>query len=105
MSIRLASLAMRASRRAWGETATLVHGGQTLTIKGEFDDACVREDIETGTLQDTGPRFALSSDVIDGLTIEENTDTLTVRGVTYIVREVRPDGLGGLLLILRVQED
>lgn len=99
---RLAGLAQRASAGLFGEPATVTIGGTAYTLSGEFDAASVREDMTPdGTVvSDVAPRISIQRDDIDETAITRDTDTVSVRGVTYYVRDVRPDGAGALVLIL-----
>lgn len=98
--VALAELARRSTLAAFGEPAIITHGSDTWTIGAVFSDAAVRQD-SNGVLLDVAPRLSLALVDIDDTELDEDVDTVTVRDQTYIVREVRKDGVGGAVLMLR----
>lgn len=99
---RLAGLAQRASAGVFGESATVTIGAIAYNLAGEFDAAAIRERAtDEGTvIADVAPRISILRANIADTAITPDTDTVAVRGVTYYVREVRPDGADSLVLIL-----
>lgn len=91
--------AARAVGRALGEEATVTVGGVAYTLTGVFDETGTREEVGVG-LVDVAPQISISlADVGDG-PVEAGTDTVTARGVDYLVETVTPDGLGHVRLTL-----
>lgn len=83
------------------ETVVYVPGvGDAVPVDGVFDAAYRREDAgEAGVSTAEPALFARLAD----LPSDPRTDapTLTIRGVAYTVREVEPDGDGGIRLFLQ----
>lgn len=100
-SLALAGLAKSASQAIFGEALTIVQGATTLTCRGIFDAATVGKDNESGGVIDVAPRALVSDAALGTLTVVTDETEVTARGVTYVVREIMPDGMGGRLLILR----
>jgi hypothetical protein len=73
--------------------------GTALTVQGIFDSAYVRADAGTAGLSTCGPAVFLNlADLPDGA--EDDSPAIVIAGVSYTVRESKPDGMGGLLLLL-----
>jgi len=73
--------------------------GEVVTVGGVFDAAYVRVDAGEAGVSSSGPAVFLR---LSELPSDPMTDTpvLTIRGVEYELREVEPDGMGGVLLLL-----
>jgi hypothetical protein len=99
---RLAQLTQRASAGVFGEPATLTIGSTEYEIKGEFDAGATREAIigDGLVMVDEPARISVRSEQFSGASIVVRQSTVEVRGTTYTIIEARPDGAGGLVLIL-----
>lgn len=100
---RLAQLTQRASAGAFGEPGTLTIDGTEYEVDGEYDAPSTREGLDgDGVFVVSEPaRMTLRTEQFDGEAITPRVDTLEVRGTTYTITEVRPDGAGSVVLILR----
>ena len=99
----LLATADRAVRKHLGGSITYAPGvGSPVTVDGVFDAAYViAESGETG-VSTFGPAVFLT---LDDLPSNPDTDlsaTVTVSGTTYSIRETKPDGQGGVLILLHV---
>jgi hypothetical protein len=77
-------------------------GGVGVPVSGVFDDLYVlaKGDAEAG-VETLGPAVFLRRDELP-TDPEDDEPTLTIRGADYRVIERRPDGLGGIVLALRL---
>ena len=100
---RLAQLTQRTGAGVFGESATLVIGSTSYAVKGEYDAPATREGVDAdGSFVVAEPaRITLRTEQFDGEAITVRTDTVTVRGTEYTITEVRPDGAGSVVLLLR----
>jgi hypothetical protein len=97
-------------RAAFGEldpdgAPTIVYtpeGGVGVPVSGVFDELYVlaKGDAEAG-VETLGPAVFLRRDELP-TDPEDDEPTLTIRGADYRVIERRPDGLGGIVLALRL---
>jgi hypothetical protein len=73
--------------------------GSPVTLTGVFDEDYVQAGSEPG-VEAAGPAVFL---ILEDLPTDPMIDhpTLTIRGTDYRVIERHPDGLGGILLVLR----
>lgn len=97
----LAELAQDATRAVFGEAATYTAPlGSPVAITGEYDAAAVQVEIDAGVaVQTVGPRIAVKLDQIPGGVVTPGAGIL-VRGISYTVAEIEPDGHGMALLRL-----
>ena len=95
----LLATADRAVRKHLGGSITYAPGvGSPVTVDGVFDAAYVIA--ESG---ETGVSTVFLT--LDDLPSNPDTDlsaTVTVSGTTYSIRETKPDGQGGVLILLHV---
>jgi hypothetical protein len=90
----------RVARSQLGEPVTYTPGtGSPVEVNGVFDTVYVRVDGKQDGVSSSGPAVFLDLDDLPS-NPEEDTPTVTVRGVTYSVREVQPDGTGSVVLLL-----
>jgi hypothetical protein len=76
--------------------------GEPVEVEGIFDERYVLIDDATAGIQQVTPAlFVLLAD-LPGEPSEE--DRVTIAGTEYRVREVQPDSMGGVLLLLHVAE-
>lgn len=91
----------RIVREILGETITYTPGaGAAVAVPGVFDADYVRVDVGNPGVSSSGPAVFLT---LTDLPTDPDTDTaatITRAGVTYTAHEVKPDGLGGVLLLL-----
>ena len=74
--------------------------GEPVDVFGLFDAAYVRADVGGVAVQNVGPAVTLR--LADLPTDpEEDEPEITVNGTTYCVTEMRPDGVGLVVLMLR----
>lgn len=99
---RLAKLTQRASAGVFGEPATLTVGGTEYEVDGEYDAPSTREIVDGGDVFVSAEpaRITLRTEQYTG-PLTPRTDTVEVRGTTYTITEVRPDGAGSVVLLLR----
>jgi hypothetical protein len=92
----------RLARETLGEPVTYTPGvGDAVEVDGIFDAAHVEVDpAGQPGVTTQGPAVFLT---LDELTSDPETDTdatVTIRGVEYTAHTVRPDGQGGVFLLL-----
>lgn len=94
-------MADRVTAGVFGESGTLTIGATSTTVKGLFDAPSTREEVAGGEAYVIAEpaRFALRTEQFTG-SITPRTDSITVRGTQYSILEVRPDGMGSVVLIL-----
>ena len=99
---KLAKMTQRASAGVFGEPATLTVDGDEYEVDGEYDAPSTREIAEGGEVFVSAEpaRITLRTEQFTG-PITPRTDTVEVRGTTYKITEVRPDGAGSVVLLLR----
>lgn len=96
----LANRILYAATTRLGEEVTIVRGSTTRTVYGIFSENFSDVDVDTGLRVTTEqPSLTISADELD---IEPvGNDRVTVAdGREFIVREVRQDGEGGLILLM-----
>lgn len=98
----LAQADVAATQHLGGAVSYTTGLGATVSVQGIFDAAYVLVDAGQAGVSSCGPavflRLAdLPSDAID------DEPTITVDAVEYEVREAKPDGQGGVLLLLHVK--
>jgi len=98
----LAELVQDATRSIFAEEATYtVPLGSPVLISGEYDAAAVQVEIDSGVaVQTVGPRIAVQLAEIPGGVVAVGAG-IQVRGISYTVTEIEPDGHGMALLKLR----
>lgn len=84
----------------FGEPATYTpSGGSPVEVLGIYDDLYEAVDPQTGAIiTSTQPVLGIKDDHLPDP--PQQDDTVTVRGVTYRVKEVQTDGQGGSKLFL-----
>lgn len=101
MRTDLASIALRAVVQTMGDREPVVYRqrGNAHEVRGVFQAAHTGLDPETGVqVRSTQP--VLLIDQTDLPVKPTQSDEVDVRGVTYKVRDVQPDGHTGVLLML-----
>jgi len=92
-----------------GEAVTYApSAGQVFPITGIFDEAYREIDVPSGiNVTSTCPVLGIRFADFPAYAPPQQNDELTVirTGVTYVVREVRPDGHGGAKLMLNFVAD
>jgi hypothetical protein len=90
-----------ATRRVFAEPATYTPlVGAPVAITGEFDAAAVSVTVADGVaVQTVGPRLSVKLSTLPGGAAEVGA-VLVVRGISYTVAEIEPDGHGMALLRL-----
>lgn len=74
--------------------------GQPVTVKGVFDEAYERVDGFGSGVSSSGPAVHVT---LADLPSDPATDVealITINGQSYKAREVKPDGMGGAMLLL-----
>lgn len=100
----LVAAADRAAQKHLGGVAVSYHpeGGPPADVVGIFDEAyqLLKADAEAG-VESSGPAVFLR---LADLPVDPEDDepTLVIAGASYRVVERRPDGLGGIVLVLRL---
>lgn len=76
--------------------------GAPVTVQGVFDANAVTVDAGSATVSSSGPQvFLRRSDLPeDPANPSGSGPTITINGLAYIVRDVRADGLDGVLILL-----
>lgn len=73
--------------------------GESVAVRGIFDEAYALVEAGQVGVSSTAPAaFLLLADLPSNPS--EDSPAITIAGVEYEVREAKPDGLGGVLLIL-----
>ena len=103
--LALAKLAQRATQSAMGESATITTGVESVTVRAVYSSASAADGSGGAHFIDPAPRITVRVADLDGLDLVENVGqadptTVTVRGTDYQIRTVKPDGLGGALIVL-----
>jgi hypothetical protein len=78
-------------------------GGASYAIKGNFDDAYEGVDPNGAQVMSTQPKFQTASSFFVGT--PGPSDTVTISGKTYKVRDYQPDGVGLVDLFLTEVDD
>ena len=95
------ALGDRTVRQALGEAITYTPGvGAAVSVQGIFDAAYTRVDLGQPGVSSVGPAVYLA---LADLPSDPTTDSgarITRAGVGYTPHEVKPDGLGGVLILL-----
>lgn len=91
----------RAVREVLGGSITYTPGvGDPVEVEGVFDAAYqLVESGQTG-VSSSGPAVFLTLADLPSDPVTDLTATVVVDGATYSIREPKPDGLGGVLLLL-----
>lgn len=88
-------------RAKLGDAVTYTPGtGAPVTVNGVFDSAYVLAESGRGGVATSGPAVFLSLADLPSDPTKDLAARVTVNGVTYKPREPKPDGLGGVLLLL-----
>ena len=74
--------------------------GDAVTVDGIFDAVYAQIDAGTGSVVSVGPAVFLTLDDLPSAPETDTAATVTVAGVTYLPHTVKPDGLGGVYLLL-----
>lgn len=91
----------RAVRGHLGGVITYVPGvGVSVEVDGIFDASYVLVDSDQTGVSTSGPAVFLTLDDLPSDPVTDLTATVVVNGVTYSIREPKPDGIGGVLLLL-----
>jgi hypothetical protein len=88
------------ARKILGETITYASSsGESVDVQGVFDRAYVLGDAGQADVSSSGPAVFLS---LSDLPSDPSDDDarVTVGATNYTIREAKPDGLGGVLLLL-----
>lgn len=101
----LVSAVDRATMRVFGERVPVVYepeDGAPVEVTGIYDEQYVlaKGAAEAG-VETLGPAVFIRLEDLPA-DPEEDEPTLTIRGKTYRVTERRPDGMGGIVLALRI---
>ena len=89
-------------RDVLGESVTYTPTvGAAATVSGVFDAEYVRVEAGIAGVSSSGPAVFLAVDALPSDPTTDLTATVTVGGVTYSIFESKPDGLGGVVLILK----
>jgi len=98
----LAEQVQQATRAVFAEPATYTPPlGSPVAITGEYDAAAVQVELEGGVaVQTVGPRIAVLLSELPGSAAAIGAGVV-VRGISYTVTEIEPDGHGMALLRLR----
>lgn len=88
-------------RSILGGTVTYSPGaGSPVDVDGIFDAAYVRVDLGQAGVSSSGPAVFLTLSDLPSDPSVDSSATVTVDGVKYTPHEVKPDGLGGVVLLL-----
>jgi hypothetical protein len=88
-------------RSKLGGTVTYSPGsGSDVEVVGIFDAAYVRVDAADAGIASTGPAVFLTLEDLPSNPVVDLNATVIVDGVEYTPHERRPDGLGGVYLLL-----
>lgn len=89
------------TRVALGESVTYAPSiGVAVAVRGVFDAAHVLVDAGTGAVMSVGPAVFLSLSDLPSNPETDTSATVTVAGVVYLPHTVKPDGLGGVVLLM-----
>jgi hypothetical protein len=92
----------RSVRGILGGPVTYTPGtGAPVVVQGVFDAAFVHADLGEAGVSTSGPAVFLTLADLPSDPSADLAATVTVGGITYKPREVQPDGLGGVRLLLR----
>ncbi len=78
--------------------------GDPVTVDGIFDAAYVLVDAGQPGISSSGPAVFLTVADLPSDPDTDTTATVTVASVEYTIREARPDGMGGIVLLLHRAE-
>lgn len=91
----------RLLRGILGGAVTYTPGvGSAVVVTGVFDEAFVEVSSGEGHVATAGPAVFLSAADLPTDPTVDLAATVTINGTTYKFREVKPDGQGGVLLLL-----
>lgn len=97
----MASLVDPAVRQQLGGSVTYTPGvGAAVTVDGVFDAAHQHLDLGEPGVTSQGPAAFLTLADLPSDPVTDTAATVTYAGVTYTPHTVKPDGLGGVLLLL-----
>ncbi len=74
--------------------------GDPVTVRGIFDAAYVKVDMQNAGVSSQGPAVWLSLSDLPSGALTDRGATITVDGVSYKRHESKPDGTGGIILLL-----
>jgi hypothetical protein len=95
----LAQVDDAATQHLGGVVTYATGAGASVAVEGIFDAAYVLVDANEAGVSSSGPAvFLRVADLPSDPTVD--SPTVTVASVVYEVREAKPDGLGGVLLLL-----
>lgn len=75
--------------------------GEPVDVQGVFDDVDVNAAVMGAAVMSSGPQVFLMLADLPTDPEGEDDPTITVKGTDYKVRDVKKDGQGGVLLLLR----
>ncbi len=88
-------------REVLGEVVTYTPGvGDPVDVDGVFDAAHVVVDLGPNGVASPGPAVFLTLADLPSDPVSDTDATVTVGGVEYTFHEVKPDGQGGVYLLL-----
>ena len=96
----LANRALKAGIRVMGEPITLTRSNTTYEIKGVFQESFKVIDPQTG-MPVNSQQPVLGVNLSDLSIVPRRGDTVSVRGVSYRVRDIQEDGHTGMTLLLQ----
>jgi hypothetical protein len=96
----LARVDFTARRQLGGDVVYAPGIGTPVTVRGVFDKAYQLVPLDAPGISSTAPAVFLRGEDLPSSPLNDVSASVTAGGVVYRIREVRPDGLGGMLLIL-----
>ena len=91
----------RSVRRLLGGNVTYTPKvGVAVTVSGVFDAVFILVEAGTGAVSSVGPAVFLTLADLPSNPETDTAATVTVAGVVYLPHTVKPDGLGGVTLLM-----
>lgn len=104
MGFRLAKLANRSTARVFGEAVTYTPaGGSPVPLRAIVDQEPVREAVGQGDAWESSEQVTATIVLADWPQVPAPDDELATADAAYVVRDVRADGQGGVVLVLSRQ--
>lgn len=99
----LVAMADRDVQKHLGGPITYTPGvGAPVSIRGVFEALHVSEDLGQAGVSAAGPAVFLTLADLPSNPLTDEGLRVTVKGVIYKPRDVQPDGLGGVLILLHL---
>tara|TARA_A200000113_G_scaffold223061_1_gene237866 strand:+ start:1468 stop:1797 length:330 start_codon:yes stop_codon:yes gene_type:complete len=96
----LANRILSAATARLGEPVTLSRGSSTYSLRGIFSETFSEVDVDTGlSVTSKIPSLTINSADIE-ITPKGNDRVTVADGRSFMVRETRPDGEGGIVLLM-----